>query len=97
MSQSFNKLTPAEAERLAYLIEELAEVQQAACKILRHGFDSFNPDNRAAGTNRGQLEREISDVLGAVARMRDAGDIHRNILTSYTPNKGARYMHHQEG
>lgn len=43
MSEFTNNLTPAEAECLAILIEECAEVQQIACKILRHGYDSCNP------------------------------------------------------
>ena len=38
MSSHFNKLTPAQAERLAILIEECGEVIQAATKILRHGY-----------------------------------------------------------
>lgn len=41
--QHFNGLTPAEAERLALLSEELGEAQQAIGKILRHGYDSSNP------------------------------------------------------
>ena len=41
----FNQLTPAEAERLALLLEELGEAQQAIGKILRHGYASTHPAN----------------------------------------------------
>jgi hypothetical protein len=35
MEENFNKLTPAETERLAWLIEECGEVVKAGSKILR--------------------------------------------------------------
>lgn len=95
MNTPFNRLTPAEAERLAYLIEEAAEVQQAACKILRHGYASYNPDDPALGNNRKQLERELHDLAGAVARMSAAMDFDSDPLSDGDPNKGAKYMHHQ--
>lgn len=95
MSQHFNGLTPAEAERLAYLIEEAAEVQQIACKVLRHGYGSHNPDDPAKGDNRIQLTRELRDLAGAIERMRAANDLHVNPLSGADPKKGARYMHHQ--
>lgn len=38
MSQPFNQLTNAQAERLHILLEELGEAQQAIGKILRHGY-----------------------------------------------------------
>lgn len=94
--EPFNRLTPAEAERLAYLIEEAAEVQQAACKILRHGYASHNPDNPAAGNNRTQLVKELRDLAGAVARMAGSIDFDGYPLADGDPNKGSRYMHHQE-
>ena len=37
---AFNKLSAAEAERLALLLEELGEAQQAIGKILRHGYEN---------------------------------------------------------
>lgn len=96
MSDHFNKLTPAEAERLAYLCEELGEAQQAIGKILRHGYESVNPDNRAAGSNRVQLAKELVDVAGAIARMSKAGDVGPGVLSEASPIKGAKYMHHQD-
>jgi hypothetical protein len=43
VSQHFNGLTPAEAERLALLAEECGEVIQAIGKVLRHGYESRHP------------------------------------------------------
>ena len=42
MTAHFNGLSESEQERLSILIEECGEVVQAACKILRHGYESFN-------------------------------------------------------
>lgn len=95
--EHFNKLTPAEAERLAYLAEEMGEALQAVGKVLRHGYDSFNPDVPSAGNNRAQLAKELADVAGAVARMSSAGDLPARILDGADPRKGERYMHHQAG
>jgi hypothetical protein len=96
MKPHFNGLTPAEAERLAYLIEEAAEVQQIACKILRHGYDSHNPDDASYRDNRMQLHYEVRDLVGAIERMVRAQDFISNPLVEGSPNKGAKYMHHQE-
>lgn len=97
MTEHFNRLTPAEAERLAYLIEELAEAQQAACKILRHGYASHNPDAVSKHDNREDLRRELLDVTGAISRMVEARDISDDVFLHASPTKGARYMHHQNG
>ncbi len=91
----FNGLTPAEAERLAYLIEECGEVITAATKILRHGYGSHNADAPGRGDNRVQLTREIDDALGAIARLAEAGDVLPN-LNNMNPRKGQQYMHHQD-
>lgn len=58
-----NVLTSAQEERLYLLIEECAEVQHAATKILRHGMASHNPDAIRAPSNRESLERELGDLL----------------------------------
>lgn len=87
----FNELSPAQAERLAYLLEELGEAQQAIGKILRHGYESRDPtkatptydDNRGgqngwrntSPTNRAMLERELGDVQRAVAMLCVAKDL----------------------
>jgi len=52
----FNGLTPEQDERLALLLEELAEAIVAIGKIQRHGYDSYNPDVDDHPGNREQLE-----------------------------------------
>lgn len=96
MTTHFNKLTPAEAERLAYLIEELSEVQQCACKILRHGYSSYNPLRPEDGDNRNQLEREITDVMVAIGRMVAANDLTDSLEDLESKMLASnKYMHHQ--
>lgn len=59
-------------QKLAYLVEECGEVQAAAGKSLRWGIHSFNPEPGASQErNREWLLREIADVEGAIARLRD--------------------------
>ena len=48
----YNELSPAQAERLAYLLEECAEVIKAGTKILRHGYASYDPTNKNHPGNR---------------------------------------------
>ena len=95
--QHFNQLTPAEAERLALLAEELGEAQQAIGKILRHGYESRNP-NQPGPTNRESLEREMGDVYHAMVRMWAAGDMDGNAVTQRADDKAksvVAYLHHQ--
>lgn len=91
MTDHFNRLTPAELERLAYLAEEMCEAGQIIGKILRHGYDSFDPTdpmNRVVGvegqgigrtldvtTNRQLLARELGDVQRGLNMMLAAGDL----------------------
>jgi len=70
MSQHFNQLSPAEAERLAMLAEECGEVIQVVGKILRHGYESHHPADPTT-TNRDLLTKELSDLY-AVIEMMDA-------------------------
>lgn len=67
--------TPAEAERLYMLIEEAAEVQQAASKILRHGYDNHHPFNPPRNTNRLDLLSELMDLSTIVRIMERTGDL----------------------
>ena len=76
MKTPFNELTSAQAERLAILLEEMGEAQQAIGKILRHGYASQNPDVLDGPTNRESLERELGDVAAAMGLMFAANDLH---------------------
>jgi NTP pyrophosphatase (non-canonical NTP hydrolase) len=93
----FNQLTPAEAERLAVLLEEMGEAQQAIGKILRHGYNSRHP---AGGeTNRETLERELGDVLYAMLTLCRKGDVQEESLEEWAKKKHSKieqYLHHSE-
>jgi NTP pyrophosphatase (non-canonical NTP hydrolase) len=101
MSDFSTGLTLAETERLALLLEELGEAQQAIGKILRHGYESVNPDlpPPAGDTNRANLEREIADVLVAIDMMVDGGDIEQWMLDDrkrVKAHKVRQWLHYQK-
>lgn len=109
--RAFNRLTPAQAERLYYLLEELGEAQQAIGKILRHGYESRDPtkatplfdENRGGDmgwqntspTNRAMLEDELGDVTRAIAMLVGAGDLSRAQIDASFYGPPSQYMHHQ--
>lgn len=74
-NEHFNKLTPAEDERLALLLEEMGEAQQVIGKIMRHGYDSRHP--YGGPTNRQMLEREIGDIRFAMNLLFESYDINQ--------------------
>lgn len=96
--EHFNKLTPGEAERLAILAEEAGEVIQIIGKILRHGYESYNPFDMNRTTNRVLLEREMADFYHAVGMLSALGDVSALNLSKETFDrvvKGKKYTHHQ--
>jgi NTP pyrophosphatase (non-canonical NTP hydrolase) len=98
MSTNFNKLTPAQAERLALLAEECGEVVQAVAKVLRHGYKSCHPMvNNPEFNNRYDLEKELGDVLAAMKLMARAGDIENPRVIGHSEDKlesVQHYLHH---
>ena len=95
-SEPFNLLTPSQSERLALLLEELGEAQQAIGKILRHGYGSTHPDGGL--TNREMLERELGDVEAARTLMHLNMDIDADLVMDARQDKlerVAQYLHHQ--
>ena len=91
----FNGLTPAEAERLALLAEEMGEAIQAIGKVLRHGYESRHPEG--GPTNREALEHECGDVRHAMIRLCDAGDLDKQRIHDCADMKAktvSRYLHH---
>lgn len=95
--KSFNKLSPAEAERLALLAEEAGEVVQVIGKILRHGYESYHP--RGADTNRQLLVAELGDLYAALQMMTKAKDIKMIEVLDAAADKAKRvskYLHHQK-
>lgn len=100
METPFNKLTPAEAERLAWLAEEAAEVVQAAMKILRHGYEDYNPMDPEGKPYRSHLEKEIGQLTLTIALMGERGDIDIDNVESHSKEKakGAdTWLHYNKG
>lgn len=92
-------LSAAQLERLAFLAEELGEAMKAIGKILRHGYESHNPDDPAHSGNRRDLEKELGDVFHAVELLTEAGDLlaHRIAIAHAAKRASVRqYMHHQD-
>ena len=52
-------------KNLIITMEECAEVQQIASKILRFGLDSYHPDDPTT-SNSTRLENELGDLLAMV-------------------------------
>ena len=95
---NYNKLTPAETERLAILAEECGEVLQSIGKVLRHGYSNYSPFTPTE-TNRDSLSMEIGDALVAISYMVEAGDISENDLERRIEEKRdkiKKWLHHQE-
>jgi NTP pyrophosphatase (non-canonical NTP hydrolase) len=65
------ELSPSLTERqkvvLVRIMEEAAEVQQAAAKTLRWGLDSVHPVTRLA--NRDQIQAEFGDLCQFVSEL----------------------------
>ncbi len=98
MSKFSNKLSKAELERLALLVEECAEVIHIVGKILRHGYESWHPDY-GPSSNRCLLERELGHVKYAVKLLKDNGDIDYSLVIDSQELKDRRvqqFLHHQE-
>jgi len=94
--QNHNELSDAETERLAILAEECGEVIQIVGKILRHGYQSMNPNN--GEVNRLALERELGDINYITTLMLREEDIEIKSIREYSAEKAERikqYLHHQ--
>ena len=95
--QHFNGLSPAQAERFAFLCEELGEVQQIIGKILRHGLFSHNPVTGSV-SNRELLHIELGDVLAAIDLLVNANDLDFHSIENARAAKREKvkpWMHHQ--
>jgi len=93
-------LMPDELERLAILNEEFSEVQKIVSKIIRHGYDSFNPDGDPSRSNRDLLEEELGHAMHAVEMLCRNEDVDRSEVAEYQAQRSMsiqKYLHHQEG
>lgn len=97
MTEHFNGLTPAAAERFAILAEECSEVAQMCMKILRHGRESHHPDDPHQTPYHVLLTREAADLLAVVDDMNRHADFSRpsreQIAKSLAKKK--THTHHQ--
>lgn len=80
-------LSLSQKERLALLIEECGETIQAATKILRHGYDSYNPFDAHRVTNRAQLAKEIGHIGVAVELLANERDIEVALVNTEADTK----------
>lgn len=98
MNENYNKLTFAESERLAMLAEECGEIIQMVGKILRHGYESYHPDDPEKITNRDLLSREITDFMAVYNAMVFSDDIKcNNLYLSYLAwERKFKWTHYQD-
>ena len=95
--EHFNNLSPKQAELLAMLAEEAGEIIQVVGKILRHGLDSYHPDDPET-TNSMLLTKELTDLAAVCMAMRFAGMIGASTAEAISAayDKKLRYAHHQD-
>lgn len=70
---TYRATTDEQTEQLAVLAEEMGEALQIVGKVLRHGYQSSNPNDPDRVSNRKLLAREVGDVLHAVCMMIEGG------------------------
>lgn len=90
-------MTESELERLAILVEEAAEVQQVAMKIIRHGYTSYNPFDETKTNNRKLLEKELGDLVFALGLLMASGDVSEYEIQEFKWKKKetiGKYLHH---
>lgn len=73
-------LTMKQAEQLIILIEECAEVQKCATKLLRFGID-----NEYTGLD--DLRKELGDLFGIIEWITKEFDIDPDLLIQYAKSK----------
>lgn len=96
--QHFNKLTPAQDERLAILLEEMGEAQQIIGKILRHGYKNYHPKDNEKTPNSTLLARELGHVWAAIQLLIEPQDISGFIMETSRAEKHndiKQWLHHQ--
>lgn len=92
-------LSEAQIERLAWLMEECAEVVHIVGKIIRHGYSSHHPKDPEGPDNRLQLAHELGDLFAAIGLMVYYEDFDQDVMAQRTPEKLGRvgqYLHHNE-
>lgn len=95
-----NGISPAQAERLHKLAEECSELAAIIImKTLRHGMDSYHPDDPSKVSNQQLIEGEMGDLFLAIGVCAGRGDLDINRAGDAAEQKKpqyTRYMHHDE-
>lgn len=86
----YNNLSDDEEERVAIHMEESGESLQEIGKILRHGYDCWNPYDPDKVTNRQRLTKEVGDMMIASRLLIKAGDIDEDFLKAHVREKIVR-------
>jgi len=91
-------MNEADRELLECLQEECAEVIQAVSKALRHGLDSYHPDNPAMD-NHESINREIGHVIAMCHFLQDRSIYDVDMTDHYLQQKKqslGQYLHHSD-
>lgn len=83
-------------ELLTVLIEECSEVVHIGCKILRHGLNSYHPNN-VIQDNQDELCREVGQVLALIDMLRQRRVLQQAEVDSARSLKFRtlpRFLHH---
>ena len=97
MASNYNQLTPAQTEQLAALAEEMGEALQIIGKILRHGYEEYNPFDTKRTSNRQLLTKELADVEFWIRKIGYEQEIDLIELEDKVLDKQesvAKYLHH---
>ena len=70
---------------LTHLIEEAAEVQQAATKILLYGVDNWHPETGLL--NKAKLRDELLDLVTAIGHVHKLIELRRPTVEEVKYNK----------
>ena len=74
--------TDAQRELLAILSEESGETIQVVGKILRHGYNAYNPllKDELVMMNRSLLHKEAGHIVSALALLVASGDLSLSLM-----------------
>jgi len=82
-----NQLKPIQLERLSILSEECSEVIKEINKIIRHGPNSYHPEDRDKITNVQRLEKELGDIQAAKELLAEIDFINLDHVEQYAKLK----------
>jgi NTP pyrophosphatase (non-canonical NTP hydrolase) len=94
-----DKVLAPQAERLTLVTEESSEVGQAVAKVLRHGYESTNPDQPGSASNRKHLAKELGQHLLAMRMLVASGDVSEADVMLAMKQKAEsihQWLHHPE-